>query len=151
MFFLLLPCINRYVDMYIVHSCILGINVKNVTPYFPSTPTVSECQLCGWWSWAGNSVERWGGQVERLIFPPLQPSPLGWRSTFTRRACTSLSSWAAATLQSSSAWKLPRNAVSDWAVGSLMLMSNNHVHHPSSIMSQMYTYQMDLKKTLKVQ
>lgn len=52
-------CINRYTAvgddsacyfvfvMYIVHSDILGINVKNVTSYFPSTPTVSECQLCG--------------------------------------------------------------------------------------------------------
>lgn len=34
-------------DMYIVSSDILGIKVKNVASYFPSTPTVSECQLCG--------------------------------------------------------------------------------------------------------
>lgn len=45
-------CINKYTvvgddsvcnfvfDMYIVHSNILSINVKNVTSYFPSTPTV---------------------------------------------------------------------------------------------------------------
>lgn len=36
-------------DMYIVHSGfdLVSINVTIVTSYFPSTRTVSECQLCG--------------------------------------------------------------------------------------------------------
>lgn len=93
--------------------------------FFPFFPPVSECQLCGWWSWVGNSVERWGGQVGELSIPLLL-LPLGaWRFIFTYPTCTSWNTWAVAILWRSYVWRLLRNAVSELPVDHILKQENN--------------------------
>lgn len=102
---------------------------NNVLQYVKSVslppPPVSECQLCGWWSWVGNSVERWGGQVGELSIPLLLLLLGAWRFIFTRQRCTSWNTWAAAILWRSYVWRLPRNAVSELPVGHILKQENN--------------------------
>lgn len=76
------------------------------------TYAVSECQVWGWWSLAGNSVGRWGGLAGSLNSPLLPLPPGAWRSSSTPRRCPRWNTSAAATPPRSSVWKLQRNAVS---------------------------------------
>lgn len=75
----------------------------------------SECQLCTWWSWAGNSVWRWGNLGNPRLLPHLLPLK-AWKSTFTDLTLTHWNTQKATTLLRTSAWTLPRNAVSGWLV-----------------------------------
>lgn len=82
---------------------------------FHSTSSESEWQLHSWWSWAGNSVWRWG-KIRRPNFPPFLLLLWAWKSTFTSQKYATWSTSKELTQLRSCASLLPRSAVSNFPI-----------------------------------